>query len=199
MTAAAVPTPQPAIDQSTLVVISATRNEHRSVALVLAEMARARDELDTMGIALELLVVDDSDTPETAEELISEGKLRDLQVTVIKGPGRGIGAAFVAGFEHALGSMSPTLMATMDCDGQHDATQLPMLVRAKLAGDDLLVIGSRFAEGATLTGLTRARRSCRGPATSSSAGCRTMTFLLTPRRRSASSNRSWLAASSATD
>jgi SAM-dependent methyltransferase len=148
----------PAIDQSTLVVISATRNEHRSVALVLAEMARARDELDTMGIALELLVVDDSDTPETAEELVSEGKLRDLRVTVIKGPGRGIGAAFVAGFQYALDAMSPTLVASMDCDGQHDATPLPSLVRAKLAGDDLLVIGSRFVEGATLTGLTRPRK-----------------------------------------
>ena len=121
-------------------------------------MARARDDLDSIGIHLELLVVDDSDTPETAEELISEGKLRDLQVTVIKGPGLGIGAAFVVGLEHALDSMAPQLLATMDCDGQHDATQLPSLVRAKLAGDDLLVIGSRFAEGSRLTGLTRARK-----------------------------------------
>ena len=31
-------------------------------------------------------------------------------------------------------------------------------MRAKLAGDDLLVIGSRFAEGSTLTGLTRPRK-----------------------------------------
>ena len=158
MAAEALP-PAPAIDHSTLVVISATRNEHRSVPLVLAEMARARDELDAMGIALELLVVDDSDTPETAEELVSEGKLRDLGVTVIKGPGRGIGAAFVTGFRYALDAMSPTLLATMDCDGQHDATQLPILVQAKLAGDDLLVIGSRFAEGASLTGLTRPRKA----------------------------------------
>lgn len=158
MTADVLPTPQPSVDRSNLVVISATRNEHRSVALVLAEMARARDELDTLGFRLELLVVDDSDTPETAEELASEAKLRDLRLTVIKGPGTGIGAAFVAGFEHALTSMSPQLLATMDCDGQHDATQLPSLVRAKLAGDDLLVIGSRFVDGSTLTGLTFARK-----------------------------------------
>jgi hypothetical protein len=158
MTADVLPTPPTALDRSNLVVISATRNEHRSVALVLAEMARARDELDTLGFRLELLVVDDSDTPETAEELASEAKLRDLRLTVIKGPGRGIGAAFVAGFEYALRALSPQLLATMDCDGQHDATQLPSLVRAKLAGDDLLVIGSRFVPGSTLTGLTFARR-----------------------------------------
>ena len=158
MTADVLPTPPTALDRSNLVVISATRNEHRSVALVLAEMARARDELDTLGFRLELLVVDDSDTPETAEELASEAKLRDLRLTVIKGPGRGIGAAFVAGFEYALRALSPQLLATMDCDGQHDATQLPSLVRAKLAGDDLLVIGSRFVPGSTLTGLTFARK-----------------------------------------
>ena len=87
MTEHVLPTPSTAVDRSNLVVISATRNEQRSVALVLAEMARARDELDTLGFRLELLVVDDSDTPETAEELASEAKLRDLRLTVIKGPG----------------------------------------------------------------------------------------------------------------
>src|SRR3954451_8925748 len=151
--------PEDNVSQSKLVVISAARNEDRSVALVLAEVARARDQLGAMGLDVELVVVDDSDTPATAEELTAEAKIRDLELTVLDGPGQGIGAAFVAGFRYALDERSPDLLATIDCDGQHDATQLPALVRAKLAGDDILVIGSRFVPGSTVSGLTPVRRA----------------------------------------
>lgn len=140
-----------------IVVITATRDEERSVPLVMSELAMAQADLAKRGWELDLLVVDDSHTTATQEALEREAALRQIELTVIRGPGRGIGAAFTDGMRYAIDHLTPALMATMDCDGQHDATQLPGLVDAKLGSAVDMVIGSRFAPGSKVVGLSLAR------------------------------------------
>lgn len=143
--------------ENRIVVLTATRDEERSVALVLSELATAQADLAKRGWELDLLVVDDSTSNLTTEVLQSEAALRGIPITVVPGPGRGIGAAFTTGMRYAVDHLQPMLLATMDCDGQHDATQLPDLVDAKLSSAVAMVIGSRFTTGSKVVGLSPMR------------------------------------------
>lgn len=57
----------------------------------------------------------------------------------------GLGAAYVAGFAHALGH-GATEVVEMDADGSHDAADLPRLLGAVRGGADL-ALGSRYVPG----------------------------------------------------
>ncbi len=156
MAAQALP---PAIDHSTLVVISATRNEHRSVPLVLAEMARARDELDAMGIA-----------PRAARRRrlrhARDGRGADLRGQAPR-PAASPSSRARAGASARRSSPASATRSTRcrrPCWRRWTATasttppSCPRWCSAKLDGDDLLVIGSRFAPAARSRGLTRRRQ-----------------------------------------
>jgi len=58
---------------------------------------------------------------------------------------QGLGAAYVAGFAHALGR-GATAIFEMDADGSHDPADLPRLYAAITAGADV-AIGSRYVAG----------------------------------------------------
>jgi dolichol-phosphate mannosyltransferase len=95
-----------------------------------------------------LLVVDDSSpdgTGRIADRLAAEHEA----VEVLHRPGKeGLGRAYLAGFERALGS-GAVLVLEMDADFSHDPADLPRLVAATQDAD--LVLGSRYVEGGGVT------------------------------------------------
>lgn len=94
---------------------------------------------------LKVLIVDDMSpdgTGEMAEKLAREFPER-VEVLHRSGP-RGLGRAYVYGFEHALRGDAEAI-AQMDCDFSHPPEKLPQLA-AKLATCDL-VLGSRYIAG----------------------------------------------------
>ncbi|MCW5876723.1 MAG: polyprenol monophosphomannose synthase [Anaerolineales bacterium] len=94
---------------------------------------------------LRVLVVDDlspDGTGQVAEDLARQYPGR-IEVLHRQGP-RGLGSAYVFGFEHALRGDAETI-AQMDCDFSHPPEKLPELV-AKLADSDL-ALGSRYIPG----------------------------------------------------
>ncbi|MBQ3288380.1 MAG: polyprenol monophosphomannose synthase [Kiritimatiellae bacterium] len=101
----------------------------------------------------ELLFVDDNSpdgTGDAIEALMkSEPRIRCLHRTKKEGLGR----AYVAGFEAALG-MGADRVVQMDCDFSHDPKDLPHL----LAEDADLVIGSRYVKGGGTPGWPFKRR-----------------------------------------
>ena len=101
----------------------------------------------------ELLFVDDNSpdgTGEAIEELIkSEPRIHCLHRTKKEGLGR----AYVAGFEAALG-IGADRVVQMDCDFSHDPKDLPRL----MAEDADLVIGSRYVKGGGTPGWPFKRR-----------------------------------------
>ena len=101
----------------------------------------------------ELLFVDDNSpdgTGDAIEALMkSEPRIRCLHRTKKEGLGR----AYVAGFEAALG-MGADRVVQMDCDFSHDPKDLPRL----LAEDADLVIGSRYVTGGGTPGWPFKRR-----------------------------------------
>lgn len=134
-----------------LSVVVGTLNEAGNLPLLVSSLDEALTGLDW-----ELIVVDD-DSPDGTAELARSIAQKDPRVRVLQRIwDRGLASACIQGM---LASSAPYL-AVMDADLQHDPAMLPVLLE-RLRRDDLdLVIGSRFAEGASLRqGLSQQRET----------------------------------------
>jgi len=104
-------------------------NEERHLEAVLQEVRRYTSDL---------LVIDDGSTDGTAAILA-----RQPDVAVLTHPqNRGYGAALISAFARAVDSEYDVLI-TMDCDGQHEPSRIPVLLEALDSKTDL-VSGSRY-------------------------------------------------------
>ncbi|MBI3767376.1 MAG: glycosyltransferase family 2 protein [Deltaproteobacteria bacterium] len=113
-----------------LVVIPAL-NEGSRIARVIDGLRRAAADLD-------VLVVDDGSSDDTATRARAAG------ARVVSHPfNLGYGAALQTGYKHALRAHYAHLVQ-MDGDGQHDPADVPRLVAPLRAGAADVVIGSRF-------------------------------------------------------
>jgi len=106
-------------------------NEAQTIAEVLEH---TRPHVDVM------LVVDDGSSDRTAEIAHAQGALVVSHVI-----NRGLGAAIGTGFAAAK-KMNVDVVITLDADGQHDANEIPVFVKAIQNGADM-VIGSRMLTG----------------------------------------------------
>jgi dolichol-phosphate mannosyltransferase len=103
-----------------------------------------------------VLIVDDSSpdgTGEIADRLAAE--LDSVEV-LHRDRKEGLGRAYLAGFELALGR-DAELVLEMDSDFSHDPADLPRLIRA--AADADLVLGSRYVRGGGVADWGLVRRS----------------------------------------
>jgi glycosyltransferase involved in cell wall biosynthesis len=90
-----------------------------------------------------VIVVDDGSTDGTADVA------RDAGAEVISHEKRlGAGAATRSGFEAAI-KMGADIVVTLDGDGQHDADEIPAVIKHVLDGAADLTIGSRFINPST--------------------------------------------------
>jgi len=137
-----------------LAVIPAYKEEGRVGATVGGVLAYVPD----------VLVVDDGSPDRTADEARTAGA-----VVLRQEPNRGKGAALLRGFAYALANGYDAVV-TLDADGQHDPSAIPLMV-AKLESGADIVVGARTKDprvmppqrifsntwtSVTLTGLTGA-------------------------------------------
>jgi glycosyltransferase involved in cell wall biosynthesis len=100
------------------------------------------DELRRLEPAIDVVVVDDASTDETASIAEAGG------AAVLRLPFNvGIGGAVQTGLRYALRE-GYEIAVRLDGDGQHDASQLPKLLAPLERGEADLVIGSRFVDPA---------------------------------------------------
>jgi len=110
-----------------------------------------------------VLIVDDA-SPDGTGLLADRLAAADLQVAVLhRSAKRGLGPAYVAGFEHALAHGAGALVE-IDCDFSHDPATVPRLLDAIAGGADL-AIGSRYVDGGRVENWAQWRRAV------SRAGC----------------------------
>jgi dolichol-phosphate mannosyltransferase len=103
-------------------------NEERHVEEVLREVRRYSPSI---------LVVNDGSSDGTAELL---GKQADIDV-IRHARNQGYGAALISAFAYAL-RQDVDVLVTMDCDGQHEPSRIPVLLEAIHDAD--IVSGSRY-------------------------------------------------------
>lgn len=104
-------------------------NEERHLDDVLAEVRRYSPDL---------LIINDGSTDGTAALLA-----RHPDIAVVTHPkNRGYGAALISAFAHFVKSDYDVLV-TMDCDGQHEPSRIPVLLEALDSTTDI-VSGSRY-------------------------------------------------------
>jgi len=140
------------------VVLLATLGERQTIRYVLEEVAESVRLLDESGYSFHVLIVDDSQDQEYNSHV--EQAFADLCISgrVIDGPREGLGAAIVYGFEQALQDERVGFIVNLDADGQHDARQMPDLVRAHFATQSSITIGSRWTKGGSAPGLSFKRK-----------------------------------------
>jgi dolichol-phosphate mannosyltransferase len=129
------------------------------------EAANVERMVDALRAALpdaHVLVVDDASPDGTGA--IADRLASDPQIHVVhRAAKRGLGPAYLAGFDHAL-ARGAGAVCQIDCDFSHDPAILPRLLDAVAAGADL-ALGSRYVAGGGVEGWVWWRRAV------SRAGC----------------------------
>ena len=111
-------------------------NEAANLSAVIGELRACHPQLD-------LLMIDDGSTDETA------AVLRELSVRWLQFPQRlGIGSALRAGLRYA-DRMGYDIAIRIDGDGQHRAADITRLVAPVASGTADVALGSRFCGGAS--------------------------------------------------
>jgi 2-polyprenyl-3-methyl-5-hydroxy-6-metoxy-1,4-benzoquinol methylase len=123
---------------------------------VVRDVAVAAYALRVRGIRLEVLVLagGTDDTATVAKQAAADFK---LDLTVVDGPPEGPGDAFLQGFRRVVEAGRADLVATLDSNGRHDASEIPRLVDLLVDGGYDVVIGSRWARGSGTPGLSLSR------------------------------------------
>ncbi len=124
-----------------------------AVEPVLAELDEARRALEPSGIRLSATLLGDAATGTTP---IDHAKRLGLDLEVLSPGGVGFATALLDGFRAALADDADVIVS-LDADGQHDARQIPDLVRSHIARGSGLTIGSRWTRGGSSPGTGPAR------------------------------------------
>jgi glycosyltransferase involved in cell wall biosynthesis len=137
-------TTNPAVD---LTIIVPTRHERENIPVLFERLIP-----ELVGMAAEILVVDDSDD-DTGEVVTRYAKTSPVPIHLIhRVPDDrqgGLGGAVVAGVRQAKGSW----ILVMDGDLQHPPASAVMLARAAIRHDVDIVIGTRYAGAGSVSGL----------------------------------------------
>ncbi len=136
------------------IILLATLGERQTIRYVLEEVAQGIRILGESQHQLEVLIVDDSRDPEFNTHVADVFGVLGIRGKVIEGPQRGLGAAILHGFDAALEDRQVGYVVNLDADGQHDARQMPDLVRSHFVTKSLITIGSRWTKGGSAPGLT---------------------------------------------
>ena len=120
-------------------IILPTYNEAENLAVLV-------EELQSLGLNLHMLIVDDNSKDGT-QSIARELGERFGNVTLIARTGKfGLGSALKAGLIEALAADAEYIM-TMDADCSHDPADVPRLLEAVRSGRADMVQGSRYIRG----------------------------------------------------
>ena len=130
-----------------VLVIIPTYQERESLPLIVARLRKAVP-------AAHVLVADDN-SPDGTGKIADELAASDDHLHVLHRPAKkGLGAAYVAGFEWALAAGYDAIVE-MDADGSHQPEQLPDLLSALADAD--VVLGSRWVAGGKVSNWPKSR------------------------------------------
>jgi dolichol-phosphate mannosyltransferase len=125
-----------------LVVTICTYNERQNIATLVPEVRRQLPGAD-------VLVIDDS-SPDGTADVVRQLQAADTQVQLLlRTEKAGLGAATLAGFQHAM-DCGYDLLINMDADWSHPPALLPVLLAVMSEAD--VAIASRYIPGGGVEG-----------------------------------------------
>lgn len=125
------------------IVIIPTFNEAHNIGRMI-------DEVLSLDMEIDVLVIDDGSPDRTAEIVESKIKENNNRVFLIEREGKlGLGTAYVEGFKYALGK-GYTFICEMDADFSHNPQDLPRLIETVKAGGADVAVGSRYSQGISI-------------------------------------------------
>src|SRR3989344_36241 len=130
-----------------IVVIIPTYNEAGIIALLLSALQKEVEKI--FHHQFQILVVDANSPYGTAEVVRKLKKIHANIELLIEPRRRGLGAAYLAGMEHAIKRMGADAIVEFDGDFQHDPKDMKKLIHEFDKGYDY-VIGSRYVPGGSI-------------------------------------------------
>ncbi len=128
--------------QNNILVVIPTYNERENVPILYDRIKKAYHDVD-------ILFIDDN-SPDGTGNVIDTLTIQDPTVHAVHRAGKlGLGTAYFAAFDY-LKTHPYNYIIIMDADLTHDPKYLPALIAKKSSAD--IVIGSRYAEGASMHG-----------------------------------------------
>ena len=125
-----------------------THNEEKNIISLIREILSLNTKFQ-----IEIIVVDDNSDDRT-QILVRELSKTEQRVRLINRVGRyGLSSAICEGCLNSTGE----IIAVMDSDGQHEVKSVYKSISYLLDSDNDLVIGSRFAKGSSINGLSKKR------------------------------------------
>jgi SAM-dependent methyltransferase len=134
-------------------VLLASPHRFLAVEPVLAELDEARRTLEHSGFLVTATLLGEPDTGTRPAEF---AKSLGLELGHVSPAQPGFAGALLDGFRQALADEAD-IIVSLDADGQHDARQIPELVRSHLARGSGLTIGSRWTRGGSSPGTALVR------------------------------------------
>jgi len=136
--------------EARLALVIPTLREAESLRVMLP---RVRTVLESLGIAFEILVVDD-ESGDGTERVAGEVAAEDLRVRLLERRGeRGLAGAILHGWQNS----DAPIVGVMDADGQHPPELLARLIAEIESGCDVAV-ASRYAGNGRVCGSSMVRK-----------------------------------------
>lgn len=130
-----------------VVIVIPTYNEAENIGRMIDALELEFPKMSTH--EFHILVVE-GNSPDGTSDIVRQKSLTYANVHLLLEPKkRGLGAAYMFGFDHAMKDFSADVIVEMDADFQHDPKDIACLIAQIDAGYDY-VIGSRFVKGGSI-------------------------------------------------
>jgi dolichol-phosphate mannosyltransferase len=134
--------------RATVVIVMPAWNEAKNIGEMIDKLVD--EQFPKIPANMHLLVVDNYSKDDTSKIVENASKTRNNVHIIQQGKDtKGLGWAYVKGFEYAVDKLHADAVMEMDADGQHPPEFVKPMVEAYLKGADY-VIGSRYIPGGSI-------------------------------------------------
>ena len=126
-----------------------TYNEAQNIEKFIGCLLEQFPQIEANGeFVVEILVVDDF-SPDGTGDIVKKIAENNPKVHLIQKEKKGLGAAYIFGFNHAINELKADWIVEMDSDFSHKPQDLPRFVKEAKKGATF-VIGSRYVKGGSI-------------------------------------------------